>query len=93
MPSYLVGQINIKDDELWDKYIDDIEVSLETYDAQMIFKGDKEQLIAGTQKSSLVVKFFKCDELNTWFNSDKYQSSIALRDEAATVSITTYQEY
>ena len=93
MPSYLVGQINIKDDELWSKYIDDIEASLELYDAQMIFKGNKEQLIAGTQKSSLVVKFFKCEELTSWFNSDNYQSTIPLRDEAANVSITTYQEY
>ena len=93
MPSYMVGQINIKDDELWNKYIDDIETSLESYDAKMIFNGDKEQLIAGTKKSSLVVKFFKCDELNTWFNSEKYQSTLVLRDEAANVSITTYKEY
>ena len=94
MASYLVGHITVKDEELWQQYVSGVQDSLSTFDSKIVFRGKLVSVLAGTHEHDLavVIEFSDSTTLNNWFNSDKYQSLIPLRDEAADVVIISYNE-
>jgi uncharacterized protein (DUF1330 family) len=93
MAAYLVGQIKVKDQNLWNEYVAGVKESLAPFAAEIVFRGTLLEVLAGEQDKDLVVviKFAEQVVLNEWFTSDKYQSLIPLRDEAADVVISAYQ--
>ncbi|WP_321777346.1 DUF1330 domain-containing protein [Sulfurimonas sp.] len=95
MPHYLVGQITVKNETLWQEYILGVQKSLLNFEAEIIFRGKSSSVLAGKNNKELivVVKFSDKTTLDAWFNSKKYQSIIATRDAAADVVITCYDEY
>ena len=92
MPAYLIGQVKVKKEKLWQKYVDGVRQSLTPFDARIIFRGKRVAVLAGNHDFDLVVVITFADQatLDDWFYSTEYQSLIALRDEAAEVVITTY---
>lgn len=95
MASYLVGQITVLNEQLWKEYAEGVDISLVPYSASIVLRGNKDSVLAGNNETELVVviKFADADELKSWFSSHEYQSIIKLRDSAANVTITTYEEY
>lgn len=93
MAAYLIGQIRVRDEELWQKYVAGVQESLTPFEARIVFRGKLIEVLAGQHDKDLVVviEFSGQAELNDWFRSERYQSLIPLRDEAAIVVITTYQ--
>jgi uncharacterized protein (DUF1330 family) len=93
MAAYLVGHITVKDDELWEKYVAGVAESIAPFDATIIFRGKLDKVLAGQHDKDLVVVIEFPDQaiLDSWFNSEKYQSLIPLRDQAADVVITSYK--
>jgi uncharacterized protein (DUF1330 family) len=93
MPAYLIGQIKVKNEVLWQEYVVGVQESLAPFEASIVFRGKLAEVLAGQQDKDLVVVVEFADQavLNNWFTSAKYQSLIPLRDEAASVVITTYQ--
>ena len=93
MPAYLIGQIKVKDQNLWNEYVAGVKESLTPFAAEIVFRGTLLAVLAGEQDKDLVVviKFAEQTVLNDWFTSEKYQSLIPLRDESADVVITAYQ--
>jgi uncharacterized protein (DUF1330 family) len=93
MPAYLIGQIKVKDETLWQKYVAGVQESLAPFDATIVFRGRLLEVLAGQQDKDLVVviEFAEQTVLSAWFHSKKYQSLIPLRDEAANVVISAYQ--
>ena len=93
MAAYLVGHITVKDDELWQKYVSGVQESISPFDAKVVFRGRLDKVLAGQHAHDLVVviEFADQSSLDNWFNSEKYQSLIPLRDKAANVTITTYK--
>ena len=93
MPAYLIGQIKVKSEDLWQEYVEGVQESLVPFEATIVFRGKLLEVLAGQQDKDLVVVIEFSDQtvLNDWFISEKYQSLIALRDEAADVVITTYK--
>lgn len=93
MAAYLVGNITVKDHELWQKYVAGVGESLAPFDCRIIFRGELVRVLAGQQEHDLIVVIEFADQsiLNAWFGSEKYQALISLRDEAADVVITTYK--
>ncbi len=93
MAAYLVGQITVKDDGLWQQYVAGVAESLATFDSKIIFRGQLEKVLAGEQPQSLVVviEFPDNATLDAWLTSEKYQALIPVRDRAADVVITTYR--
>jgi len=93
MAAYLVGQITVKDENLWQAYVSGVAESLAPFEANIIFRGKRDKVLAGSHDYDLVVviEFPDLTTLDNWFNSDKYQSIIPIRDKAADVVITTYQ--
>ncbi len=92
MSAYLVGQIAVVNEPLWQKYVAGVARSLEPFDASIVFRGTKAADLAGhnTRELVVVIEFNDQVDLNNWFNSDLYQSIIPIRDAAADVVITTY---
>lgn len=93
MAAYLIGQIKVKDEQLWKKYVAGVQESLDPFEARVVFRGNLLEVLAGQHDKDLVVviEFSSQADLNSWFHSERYQSLIPLRDEAATVVISTYQ--
>ena len=93
MAAYLVGHITVKDDELWQQYVAGVAESIAPFDSKIVFRGQLDKILAGQHEHNLVVVIEFPDQsiLDQWFNSEKYQSLIPLRDKAADVLITTYK--
>jgi uncharacterized protein (DUF1330 family) len=93
MTAYLIGHIKVKNEVLWQEYVVGVQESLAPFEANIVFRGRLVEVLAGEQDKDLVVVIEFSDQtvLNDWFLSEKYQSLISLRDEAANVVITTYK--
>ena len=93
MSAYLVGHISVKNDELWLEYVAGVRESLSPFESKIIFRGQLVSVLAGEHEHDLVVviEFPDYSTLNDWYYSEKYQSLITLREEAANVVITTYK--
>lgn len=93
MAAYLVGQITVKDDKLWQEYVSGVAESIAPFDATIIFRGKRDKVLAGSHdyKLIVVIEFSDLETIDNWFNSPKYQSLIPVRDQAVDVVITTYQ--
>ena len=93
MAAYLVGNITVKNDELWQEYVAGVQDSLIPFAAKIVFRGKLAAVLAGEHEYDLVVviEFPDLPALDNWFLSEKYQSLIPLRDEAAKVVITSYK--
>lgn len=93
MAAYLVGHITVKDDGLWQKYVEGVKESIAPFNCRIIFRGELDRILAGSHDHNLVVVIEYPDTatLNAWYSSEKYQSLISLRDKAADVVITTYK--
>lgn len=95
MVAYLVGQIIVKDAQLWQEYVARVSESLSPFNARVVFRGKCTSVLAGENGRDLVVviEFPSRFSLDGWFNSESYQSLISLRDNAADVVITAYDPY
>ena len=93
MAAYLIGHIKIHNQSKWDQYVFGVAESLQPYDSEVMFRGKLDRVLAGNDERDhvVVIRFIDQQALDNWFNSDKYQSLIPLRDSAADVVITTYQ--
>ncbi len=94
MSAYLIGQIKVKNSKLWQQYVDGVAESLIAFDASIMFRGKRFSVLAGhqTYDKVVVIKFADQKTLKSWFYSEKYQSLIPLREKAASVVITAYEE-
>ena len=93
MPAYLVGQVRLRDPDLWRRYVAGVAESLAPYQAEVVFRGRRARDLAGeqTRKRVVVIRFEDLEELNRWHDSDAYQALVPLRDRAADVLITAYE--
>jgi uncharacterized protein (DUF1330 family) len=93
MSAYLVGHISVINDELWQEYVAGVQESLLPFESKIIFRGRLASVLAGKHEHDLVVviEFSDYSTLDRWFHSEKYQTLIPLREEAANVVITAYE--
>ena len=88
-----IKKITVKDEDLRQQYVAGVQESLAPFDAEVVFRGKLDKILAGQNDKDLVVliEFSDPATLARWCNSEKYRSLIPLRDEAAHVVITTYK--
>jgi len=93
MAAYLVGHISVKNDALWQAYVAGVRESLSPFESKIVFRGQLVSVLAGNHEHDrvVVIEFPDYSTLNDWYHSEKYQSLIPLREEAADVVITTYE--
>ncbi|MBF0381001.1 MAG: DUF1330 domain-containing protein [Magnetococcales bacterium] len=94
MSAYLVGHITVHDKPLWNRYVAGVAESLLPYKAELLFRGEKVKVLAGShdRQNVVVIRFTDMQTLNSWFGSDTYQALIPLRDSAADVTLITYDQ-
>lgn len=93
MSAWLVGQVRVRDEARWERYVAGVAASLEPFAAEVTFRGRHARDLAGTQPRErvVVIRFSDLDELQRWHDSDAYQALVPLRDRAADVLITAYE--
>jgi uncharacterized protein (DUF1330 family) len=92
MPAYLIGQITVKDPAQWQLYVAGVRESLVPFQAEIVFRGERNSVLAGQHpyQQAVVIRFTDQAELQSWFHSASYQALIPLRDRAADVVIISY---
>ncbi len=91
--AYFIGQIIVKDEGLWQEYVDGVRDSLTPFKARLLFRGKQSRVLAGRNRYQLAVAIEFSDQtaLDRGFASASYQVLIPLRERAADVIITTYE--
>ena len=91
--AFAVGQVTIKDQQLWRQYKDALATTLNKYQGVISFRGKVAEILSGeeTHTDVVLIQFDSIKALNTWFYSKEYQDIISLRDSAASVTLTSYE--
>jgi uncharacterized protein (DUF1330 family) len=94
MAAYLIGQVSVKDPESWKQYVAGVARSLESFGAQVVFRGHRRAVLAGGQphESAVVIRFADHETLLGWFHSAAYQALIPVRERAADMVLASYEE-
>jgi len=94
MPAYIVGTICIRDQALWQSYVTGVAVTFSTYGGELVFRAASPQRLAGSSHGDRVVvaRFADLAALHRWHDSPEYQALVPLRDLAAEVVLTAYQD-
>jgi uncharacterized protein (DUF1330 family) len=93
MAAYLLGQIKVRNEKLWNQYIAGVAESLVPFGARVRLLGKKSANLVGEDGHDRVVMFEFIDQstVNKWFQSDCYSRLVPLREKAAEVVISSYQ--
>ncbi|MGI9388131.1 MAG: DUF1330 domain-containing protein [Methyloligellaceae bacterium] len=85
MAAYVIAQIKINDFETFKKYQADVHATIEKYGGKYLVRGGDITPKEGgwTPERVVVLEFPDMATLNTWYDSDEYQSIIGFRTSAA----------
>ena len=98
MSAYFIVTVTVKDGEKFKEYGAQAIQTIKDFGGQPIIRGKMLGVLTNggadqnDHSTSTVVKFPSLQALDDWYNSDSYQAIIPLRDEAADVTITKYEE-
>jgi uncharacterized protein (DUF1330 family) len=92
MPAYLIGHITVKDPAQWQTYVAGVKESLAPFNADIVFRGERNSVLAGRHpyQQAVVIRFADQKALQDWFHSPSYQALIPIRDRAAEVVIVSF---
>lgn len=93
MGAFFVATVTVKSPEKFMEYSKKAGETFAPHDGELLTRGKIGQAIVGDVDHHAVgiVRFPSMDKLMGWFRSDEYQSIVALRDEAADMTIVTYE--
>ncbi len=93
MTAFFVATMKIKDGKKMGEYGAGARATIKQYGGEMVFRGNKAEVLAGASDVDAVVvaKFPDLQALNAWNNSAEYQAIIALRDEAVDMVLISYE--
>ena len=94
MAAYVIGQITIKDPAKWQSYRDQVPGTLAPWGAELVFRGTRASVMAGSQPHTdvVVIRFPDQSAIAQWHASAAYQQLIPLRLSAADVDLSSYDE-
>jgi len=95
MSALLSVTITVKDPEKLKSYISKVPATMAPHGAKMLSRGKVAKMLNGTAAHQLeaVFEFPSEDAIDTWFNSDAYQSIVAIREEAAHMNIAVVHPF
>lgn len=93
MTTYVIGQIRITDPVKWTEYKSKVQFTLEPFGGRVLLRGKHIDSFVGTNEypDIVVIEFDSCENATQWYNSDAYQSIIAIRDKGAKIILHLYQ--
>jgi len=94
MAAYLIGTIAVRDEALWARYLAGVAETFRRHDGEVMLRAAGPVPLAGRAHGERVVvaRFESMAALRRWFDSTEYQALIALRDAAADVVLTAYDD-
>lgn len=94
MAAYLIGTIAVCDEALWARYLAGVAETFRRHGGEVLLRAAGPVPLAGRAPGErvVVVRFESMASLRRWFDSTEYQALIALRDAAADVVLTAYED-
>ena len=89
MPAYVIADVEVKDQALFDDYRSKVSATIEKYGGSYVVRGGATQVLEGEwQPHRLVVlEFPTLERAQEWYNSPDYKPLIALRQRAADTTV------
>jgi uncharacterized protein (DUF1330 family) len=95
MAAYIIGHVNITNQERYNDYTKDVPTSLEPFGGKFLVRGGKYETKEGEWQPQRVVliEFPSFDSAQAWYNSEFYQKIIKIRWEASNANIMLVDGY
>ncbi len=93
MTAFFVATSKINDPQKFADYAAKAGPTFEPFGGALVIRGKAEDSLVGASEHHVVgvVRFADMATLKAWYRSPDYQALIPLRDEAAQMTLTTYQ--
>lgn len=94
MPAYLVGHITIRDADRWQEYVGQVGATIAAGGGELVFRGETSDEICGAApgRRIVVARFADLAAIRRWHDGPDYQALIPVREVAADVILTAYQD-
>ena len=93
MTAFFIATSRIKNPQKFAEYGAAVGATIAAFEGQLVIRGMAVDVLAGTsdQQGVGVASFADMETLKAWYASPEYQALIPLRDEAAEITLVTYQ--
>ncbi len=94
MSAWIVGTIHVRDEALWTRYVAGVGETFRQYGGEVLMRAARAVPLAGQPHGQrvVVVRFADMAALRRWHDSTEYQALVPVRDAAADVVLTAYQD-
>jgi len=91
--AYLIGHLTIKDADKWAMYRSQVPATLEPWGAELVFRGQRAEVLAGEHPHTdvVVIRFPSREAIAGWHASAAYQALIPLRQQATDGVLLSYE--
>lgn len=94
MGTFMIFHSNVKDSKKFQGYAQSVPNTLKPFGGELMAKGKAMKVLSGSHDHQNVgiLKFPDSANANGWYESQEYQDLIPSRDEAADMTIISYEE-
>lgn len=94
MSAFLIFHSAVKNPEKFQAYAQAVPATLKSFGGTLMAKGKSARVLSGTHDHSTVgiLKFTDLSKAHGWYESEAYQSLIPNRNEAADMTVISYEE-
>jgi uncharacterized protein (DUF1330 family) len=91
--AYVIGHITVKDPEKWAEYRSRVPATLAAWGAEVIVRGRLVSVLSGEHAytDTVVIRFPDIQSVKGWHESSAYQALIPLRNQAADMTLLSYE--
>ncbi|MBN2768376.1 MAG: DUF1330 domain-containing protein [Campylobacterales bacterium] len=93
MSVYVVGQIRIKDQVVWEEYKSQVGDTLKPYGGCILFRGEVADSFVGVCEypEIVAIEFDSINQAKAWYWGEEYQKIAPLRKQSADVILYMYK--
>ena len=94
MSACVIGHITVRDEEKWALYRAQVPATLAPWGAELLFRGQRTDILAGTHThlDTVVIRFPDMAAVDGWYQSAAYQALIPLRQQAADLDLVAFSD-
>lgn len=95
MPAYVIVQVEITDDEKYDRYKALTPDTIRRYEGKFIVRGGRSESLEGdwTVERLVILEFPSYDRAKEWYRSPEYQAAKAVREGGANMVFTLVEGF
>ncbi len=92
MKAFIIATVTVKEPHKFKQYAEKSKATFDAVGAEILIKGQYQGTLVGdtSHQSSAIITFKDIQTLDSWYQSKQYQDLIALRDQAADITISKY---